>query len=44
MHIQFLSVPSYGIAEYQFLIEGKGEINFKYESQKAKNTTASVKL
>jgi len=42
--VQFLSIPSYGVVEYQFLIEGKGEITFNYESQKAKNTTKSVKL
>ena len=42
--IQFLSISSYGVAEYQFLIEGKGEITFNYESQKAKNTTTSIKL
>ncbi|MBT3382973.1 MAG: hypothetical protein HN778_19795 [Prolixibacteraceae bacterium] len=42
--IQFLSVPSYGVVEYQFLIEGKGEITFNYESQKAKNINTSVKL
>lgn len=42
--IQFLAIPSYGVVEYQFLIEGKGEITLNYESQKAKNVTTSVKL
>jgi hypothetical protein len=42
--IQFLAVPSYGVVEYQFLIEGKGEVTINYESLKAKNTSTSVKL
>ena len=42
--IQFLAIPGYGVEEYQFLIEGKGEITIDYESRKAKNVSASVKL
>lgn len=42
--IQFLSVPGYGVVEYQFLIEGKGEVKFNYESLKAKDSSATVKL
>ncbi len=42
--IQFMAIPGYGVEEYQFLIEGKGEITFDFESQKAKNVSASVKL
>ena len=42
--IQFMAIPGYGVEEYQFLIEGKGEIKFDFESQKAKNISASVKL
>lgn len=42
--VQFLSVPGYGVAEYQFLIEGKGEVSINYESLKAKDVSASVKL
>ena len=42
--IQFLSIPGYGVAEYQFLIEGKGEVTINYESQKAKNTSTKIKL
>lgn len=42
--IQFLAVPGYDELEFEFLIEGKGEITFTYESRKAKNTETSVKL
>lgn len=42
--IQFLAVPGYGVVEYQFIIEGKGEITLSYESQKANNVILSVKL
>ena len=42
--IQFLSLPGYGMEEFQFLIEGKGEVTFEFESRKAKNITTSVKL
>jgi len=42
--IQFLSIPSYGTVEYQFLIEGKGEISISYESRKANDVKTSVKL
>jgi len=42
--IQFLSVSSYGTVEYQFLIEGKGEITISYESQKANDLKTMVKL
>ncbi len=42
--IQFLSVPGYGNVEYQFLVEGKGEITIEYESLKANNLKTSVKL
>ena len=42
--IQFLSVPTYGIVEYQFLIEGKGEITLEYSSQKANDVKTTVKL
>ncbi len=42
--IQYLSVPGYGNVEYQFLIEGKGEVKISYESLKAKNSVTSVKL
>jgi len=42
--IQFLSISSYGTVEYQFLIEGKGEITISYESQKANDLKTMVKL
>jgi hypothetical protein len=42
--IQFLSVPGYGVVEYQFLIEGKGEITINYESRKANDVKTTVKL
>lgn len=42
--LQFLSVPGYGVVEYQFIIEGKGKITFDYESQKANNLKTSVTI
>ncbi|NQU85368.1 MAG: hypothetical protein HQ541_06370 [Mariniphaga sp.] len=42
--IQFLIVPSYGKIDYQFIVEGKGEIEIEYQSIKAKNLKASVNL
>lgn len=42
--IQFLAVPGYGVAEYQFLLEGKGEITIDYQSVKANNLKTTVKL
>src|SRR5665647_1137888 len=40
----FTSVPSYGFSEYQFLVEGKGEIKVNYSSRKAGNLVKTVKL
>ncbi len=42
--VQFCALPGYTIAEYEFIIEGKGDIRFEFVSQKAKNCVASVKL
>jgi hypothetical protein len=42
--IQFLSVPGHGSVEYQFLVEGKGEITISYESRKANDLKTTVKL
>ena len=42
--VQFFAMPGHSKVEYQFLIEGKGEITFNYESQKAKNVSTSVEL
>jgi len=40
----YTSVPSYGFSEYQFLVEGKGEITVSYHSRKAGNLTKTIKL
>lgn len=42
--IIFTSVPSFGFSEYQFLVEGKGEIKINYSSLKAGNLSKTVKL
>jgi len=42
--IQYLTVPSYGKTDYQFLVEGKGTMELEYKSVKAKNLKASVDL
>lgn len=42
--IQFLAIPGYGVVEYQFLIEGKGEIILSYESTKANDVKTTLKL
>ncbi len=42
--IQFFAMPGNSKVEYQFLIEGKGEVKFEYNSRKAKNVSTSVKL
>ncbi|HBB92496.1 MAG TPA: hypothetical protein DC042_12475, partial [Bacteroidales bacterium] len=42
--IQFLQLGSYGKAEYQFLISGKGKIKIEYRSAKAGDVTKEVKL
>jgi hypothetical protein len=42
--VQFLIVPSYGKVDYQFLIEGKGEIKIDYISRKATNLSSVIKL
>lgn len=42
--VQFFAMPGRSQVEYEFLIEGKGNINFEYVSKKAKNVMASVKL
>jgi hypothetical protein len=40
----YTSVPSYGYAEYQFLVEGKGDITISYSSRKAGSLVKTVKL
>ena len=42
--IIFTSVPSYGFSEYQFLVEGKGEIKVNYTSRKAGSLVKTVRL
>jgi len=42
--IQFFAVPGYEKVEYQFLIKGKGNVKFTYESRKAKNITQKITL
>ncbi|MFW6290376.1 MAG: hypothetical protein ACOC0R_05355, partial [Mariniphaga sp.] len=42
--VQFMALPGYAVEEYQFLIEGKGEVTFSFQSMKARNVKASVKL
>jgi hypothetical protein len=42
--IIYTFVPSYGYAEYQFLVEGKGEITLNFISRKAGILTKTVKL
>jgi hypothetical protein len=42
--IIYTSVPSYGYSEFQFLVEGKGEIRINYSSRKAGNLEKSIKL
>jgi hypothetical protein len=42
--IQFLSIPGYENIEYQFIIKGKGDVTFNYESRKAGNVSQTIKL
>ncbi len=42
--VVFTSVPGHGFVEYQFLIEGKGEIRVEYTSRKAKDLVQTISL
>ena len=42
--VQFLFVPGFGKTEYQFLVQGKGEITVRYESRHAGTLEKKVKL
>ena len=42
--IIYTSVPSYGFSEYQFLVEGKGDIIVSFHSRKAGSLQKTVKL
>jgi hypothetical protein len=42
--VQFLVVPGFGKAEYQFLVQGKGEITVRYESRHGGTFEKKVRL
>jgi hypothetical protein len=42
--LQFLVVPGFGKVEYQFLIEGRGEVTLKYESRHGGKLAKTFKL
>ncbi len=42
--VQYFAMPGHSRVEYEFLIEGKGDVRFEYVSRKAKNVIESVKL
>jgi len=42
--VQFLFVPGFGKTEYQFLLQGKGEITVRYESRHGGTLEKKVKL
>jgi hypothetical protein len=42
--LQFLVVPGFGKVEYQFLVEGKGEVTVRYESRHGGTLEKKVKL
>jgi len=42
--LQFLVVAGFGKADYQFLVEGKGEITIRYESRHAGTLEKKIKL
>ncbi|MFZ5939193.1 MAG: M14 family metallopeptidase [Bacteroidota bacterium] len=42
--LQFTQVPGFGKVEFQFLVEGKGEIEIAYSSQKAGKIRKTLKL
>jgi hypothetical protein len=42
--IIYMSVPSYGFSEFQFLVEGKGDVTVSYSSRKAGSLLKTVKL
>jgi hypothetical protein len=42
--IQFLVVPGFGKTDYQFLVQGKGEITVRYESRHGGTLEKKVKL
>jgi hypothetical protein len=42
--IQFLVVPGFGKVEYQFLVEGKGDVTIRYASRHGGKLSKTVKL
>jgi hypothetical protein len=42
--IIYMSVPSYGFSEFQFLVEGKGDIIVSFTSRKAGSLSKTIKL
>ena len=42
--VQFLQVPGFGTVEFEFLISGKGKVEFDYESRKAGRKKLEVEL
>ncbi|HYA48425.1 MAG TPA: M14 family zinc carboxypeptidase, partial [Burkholderiales bacterium] len=42
--VQFMVVPGFGKTEYQFLVQGKGEITVRYESRHGGTLEKKVKL
>lgn len=42
--VQYFAMPGHSKAEYQFIIEGKGDAAFEYVSRKAKNAELSLEL
>ncbi len=42
--LQFLTVPGFGKEEFEFLVEGKGQLEIEYTSQKAGKLKQTVKL
>lgn len=42
--VQFCQVPGFGMVEYEFIINGKGNIKIEYQSRKAKNQEITLVL
>ncbi len=42
--IQFLTVPGFGKEEFEFIVEGKGELSIEYSSQKGGKASKKIKL
>ncbi len=42
--VQFCQVPGFGKIEYQFLISGKGKVQFDFTSRKAKDVSKTIDL